>query len=185
MPASSGLDQAALGKDDVGIDGARDVHLSVVAEDHKIRLFKRAGAPLGRVDHVLRHSGDFVQRLRYRLGKNAVSMARGVDVGRVQRDQIGFVRLDDIAGHGDDELVELRVYRSWGSAQQAKSIFNDGVIERLARPGAQQRLPHRLVRRLRPVFVYQIIDVRVVARNRPEDGRRRHPRFLGGGKQRL
>ena len=93
-------------------------------------------------------------------------MAVGVNVGRMKEHHIRLILPDNIAGTAHDKPLRRRMNSDLIVPDMA---FHD-LQHLLAGAHAFPRLTGRILRKLSPVFIDQIINGRMVARYRPEDG---------------
>ena len=171
------MDQAVLGENDVGRDGAHDVHLAVVGGENEVGVLEDARVLRG-LDQIAEPVIHLVEALLYALGEQAGGVAIAVHVRRVHHQQIGLEFANHRRGAAHDEAVGVRVL-AVAVDDEVQVRVDDLLQHLLAAAGAGEALPGGLAGELRPEFVDQIVDGRVVARDRPEHRRRGQSRGLG------
>ena len=170
-------DQAALGQQGVDGDHAGDVDLAMVADDEDIGIILDARV-LDGLEQLAQPQIHLMQGMGDLGGEDAGLMAIGVDVGGMDHQQSGLELADHRAGTGVYKQVALRMLAVHAVHQVHVGL--DDLFNHLRRgAGSGEALQRGFLGGLRPILVYQIIDIGVLARNRPENGGGGHAGLLG------
>ena len=162
-----------------GVDGdhAGDVDLAMVADDEDIGIILDARV-LDGLEQLAQPQIHLMQGMGDLGGEDAGLMAIGVDVGGMDHQQAGLELADHRAGAGVYKQIALRMLAVHAVHQVHVGL--DDLFNHLRRgAGSGEALQRGFLGGLRPILVYQIIDIGVLARNRPENGGGGHAGLLG------